>query len=132
MTTDFKGWEKQFKGDIKLTLVAVGNTLEATAKELFHRIEAKTPVGKPELWNSPPHKDYAPGFLKTNWKLSTTSGFRFSLRSRTQTITISNDAPYAQRVETGWSTQAPKGMMRTSVIEYAAILAKTASRFRIV
>lgn len=38
-------------------------------------------------------------------------------RKRAWNIYITNGAPYAQRIENGWSDQAPIGMVRISVLE---------------
>lgn len=38
------------------------------------------------------------------------------------TIFLINNLPYAQRLEYGWSNQAPEGMVRTTVAEYQPIV----------
>lgn len=40
-----------------------------------------------------------------------------------QTIFLTNSLPYAKRLENGWSQQAPAGMVRLTVANYAAALA---------
>lgn len=42
-------------------------------------------------------------------------------------ITLVNNLPYAWRLETGWSTQAPGGMVGLAVAEYQPIVAKVAA-----
>ena len=42
-------------------------------------------------------------------------------------ITLVNNLPYAWRLETGWSQQAPGGMVGLSVAEYQPIVAKVAA-----
>jgi hypothetical protein len=104
----FKDWrnlekkeqERQIKGFHK------------AAQLLKNKIVEYTPVGKPELWNWPAHKDYVPGHLKASWNLELSG----------KEATISNDAPYAVRVEYGWSSQAPNGMLRRAVAEWPKIL----------
>lgn len=39
-------------------------------------------------------------------------------------ITISNPLPYGQRLEYGWSKQAPAGMVRVTLAEFEQVLAK--------
>lgn len=41
-----------------------------------------------------------------------------------QTIYLTNSLPYAKRLEHGWSKQAPAGMVRLTVQNYARALAK--------
>lgn len=43
-----------------------------------------------------------------------------------QTIWITNSLPYAYRLEHGWSKQAPGGMVRLAVQDYAQAVAKAA------
>lgn len=43
-----------------------------------------------------------------------------------ETIYIMNNLPYAQRLEYGWSKQAPAGMVRLTVAEFQAIVADAA------
>jgi hypothetical protein len=44
-----------------------------------------------------------------------------------QTIYLTNSLPYAQRLEYGYSQQAPGGMVRLTVVEYQQIIRKAAS-----
>lgn len=37
-------------------------------------------------------------------------------------VYLTNSLPYAMRLEYGWSKQAPYGMVRLTIIEYAAVL----------
>lgn len=39
-------------------------------------------------------------------------------------IYISNNLPYAQRLEDGWSKQAPVGMLRITVVEFQGMVNK--------
>lgn len=43
-----------------------------------------------------------------------------------ETIYISNSLPYAQRLENGWSQQAPAGMVRLTVVEFQQYVRKAA------
>jgi hypothetical protein len=47
-----------------------------------------------------------------------------------QTIYLSNSLPYAQRLETGWSKQAPAGMVRTTIANFEAHFAKALGEAR--
>lgn len=43
-----------------------------------------------------------------------------------ETIYITNALPYAQRLENGWSQQAPAGMVRLTVVEFQQYVRKAA------
>lgn len=47
-----------------------------------------------------------------------------------QTIWIVNNLPYAYRLEHGWSQQAPAGMVRLAVQNYAEAVAKAARELK--
>lgn len=47
-----------------------------------------------------------------------------------QTIMLTNSMPYARRLETGWSKQAPAGMVRLSVQNYSRAIAKAVSELK--
>lgn len=47
-----------------------------------------------------------------------------------QSIFLTNALPYAQRLETGWSKQAPSGVVRLTVQAYGAALAKAVSEMK--
>jgi len=101
------------------------------------RIIKRTPVGNPSLWKGNPPKGYVGGSLRGAWVASVgspnltertppdASGARVTARAVnvTQKIKLgevfylTNNLPYAHRVEFGWSKQAPAGMLRVSVKE---------------
>lgn len=136
-----------------LALEACEKTINATVLSMYKKIIDRTPVGNPALWH-PPYwpKDYTPGKLKASWSISFNNSQRdtsgqfasseqitgnngLSLKienlNSTKTIAISNNQPYAQRVENGWSTQAPTGMMKITVAEYTDIIGTNAAKYRI-
>jgi hypothetical protein len=121
VTVDTAKWAKQFGTEVKRTTNAMDFTVKKVAERLKKQIEFYTPVGDPSLWNWPAHKDYTPGKLKANWTL-TVNG---------KETTISNDLPYALRVEFGWSTQAPEGMMRRAVLDYPILFNRTAAEYKV-
>lgn len=144
---------KKMSAHQALVLEACSKIINATALQMYKRIVDRTPIGNPNLWH-PPYwpKNYIPGTLKASWNLSfngvqrnttgqfsssdqlVTSGglsLRLNSTNSNQAITISNPQPYAQRVETGWSTQAPSGMMRITVAEYTSIVDSQTVLYRI-
>lgn len=153
MTTNINEFLKTFKENQQITLDACSKIVNATALQMYKKIVDRTPVGNPLLWHPPKApKDYVPGTLKASWQISFSGqqrniqgqystaqqiiqGYGLSLKindtDRNKSITISNPQPYAQAIETGWSTQAPAGMMRVTVAEYSGILNQAASQYRI-
>ena len=105
--------------------------------EAGRRLILRSPVGNPSLWKNPPPKGYAGGTFRDNWQTGIGSaplGERVSadpvaegaakvanLSPFVLTIWI-NNLPYAQRLEDGWSTQAPRGLVRITSAEIAAAI----------
>jgi hypothetical protein len=103
------------------------------ALDLFTRIIIKSPVDT--------------GRFKGNWQVSINSIPSGTLNvldkdgsatlSRVQgtvgqvkagdLITLVNNLPYAVRLEYGWSTQAPAGMVRLTIQEYSGVVTKAAA-----
>jgi hypothetical protein len=109
------------------------------------RIVMRSPVGDGTLWKNPPPKGYIGGRFRANWQYGEAvrpKGTRpdidrsgaVSLRRIAKIAPqasgkvhyITNNLPYAMRLETGWSKQAPGGMVGLAVKEFAAIVAKAA------
>ncbi len=119
----YQDWERQFDGHVKLVVNVSKKVLHEACELLYARIVARTPIGNPALWERPYWpKGYTPGSLRAAWKIE-----HFE-----DTVVISNDLPYALRVEEGWSTkQAPAGMMRVSLIDFNAIVDLVAKKYKI-
>lgn len=47
-----------------------------------------------------------------------------------QELTLTNNLPYAQRLEYGWSKQAPSGVIRVNVIRFQQLLNEEAAKVR--
>ncbi len=134
-----KDWSKQFVKLIADSATKQLGVVEESAKVLLSNIEERTPVGDPSLWN-PPYAPpgYTPGTLKASWEINYSNGSRNPISGRFTTtnellsshgikaqidnISIFNRQPYAERVENGWSTQAPQGMLRVSCLEWDSIV----------
>ena len=116
----FGNWVNDFKKQSKLSKTDAKTVIIKSAQLLYKQIVEYTPVGDPTLWKWPAHADYVPGQLKASWKISDTI----------DKITISNNQPYAERVEYGWSTQAPEGMLRRSIKAYPDMLQKSLSEYK--
>lgn len=46
------------------------------------------------------------------------------------TFTLTNNLPYAERLEYGWSKQAPIGMVRVNIARFNSLLAEEAAKVR--
>jgi len=92
----------------------------------------RTPVGNPSLWESKAPPGYVGGRARANWLPSIgqpeTSAIDSTSDSTTRITAIkdkipgnvfylTNNVPYIERLEYGWSKQAPKGMVRVSIRE---------------
>lgn len=47
-----------------------------------------------------------------------------------QELTLTNNLPYAQRLEYGWSKQAPTGVLRVNVVRFQQLLNEEAAKVR--
>lgn len=116
--------------------------LRLIAINMGTEIVLMSPVGNPDLWKSKPPPGYVGGRFRGNWQLSTGSIPQGALDAidKTGQVSISriqaaaagikpgdviyvvNNLPYARRLEYGWSTQAPAGMVRVTIARYQQIV----------
>lgn len=110
-------------------------------------IVLKSPVGNPLLWKRKPPPGYVGGRFRANWQLGIDAINRTTseLVDKTGGMSIrrlaaipdravghvfywTNSLPYANRLEDGWSTQAPPGhIIRLSVLEFDPIVRAAAA-----
>ena len=119
-----------------------GAIIRGVVIEIGNRLVQRSPVGDPNNWESPPPPGYAGGRFRGNWQ------YRFgnpengeseridpSGRATIDAIKtgvtlakvagvhwISNNLPYAERLENGWSGQAPQGIVGLTEIEFPQIV----------
>lgn len=131
---------------------AIEKSIRGVALEMFSEIVIRTPVGNPSLWKSDPPKGYRGGRLRGNWQASirSPSFTKLEIKDAAGSATIananrkiaaydlkdkdiwfSNNLPYADRVENGWSSQRPTGMVRTTVRMFQQLLDKMARKNKI-
>jgi hypothetical protein len=129
----FKLKVSQFKDTVQQNANAI---LRKAVLALGRDVVMASPVGNPSLWARPYHSSgYVGGHFRGNWQFATGAcpegildtidpngdatvailrgqieGFAFG-----QTGYLANNLPYSLRVEFGWSTQAPGGMVRIAV-----------------
>lgn len=115
--------------------------IKGTVFQLFTNVIKRTPVGNPTIWKSSPPKGYIGGTLRNSWHCTTLKPSEQGVRSPSEsgvdslnslaaisgydlgeTIYLTNNAPYAYRVEFGWSSQAPAGMVRVSLAEVKEVI----------
>jgi hypothetical protein len=127
----FKNWIK----DVETTVVPeqVTKLQKLIVFDLFRRLVLKSPVGNPDLWapqSLPPPPGYVGGRFRANWQISIAAPATGEIESTAEpgppvlgevpfgvTVWITNNVPYAERLETGWSRQAPQGIVSISLLE---------------
>lgn len=124
-----------------------------TALHMHRRVILRSPVGNPSLWKhvieggkAPP--GYVGGRFRGNWQVSIGAP-KSEMLNRTDaaratgeaalelatwrgegTAFITNNLPYSERLERGWSSQAPRGIMRTTIREFKHIVKQQADTAR--
>jgi hypothetical protein len=107
----------------------------------------KSPVGNPDLWakqSLPAPKGYVGGRFRANWQYGENTiplgelwnpitgpfppenPIDVAMDAGGKVHYLVNNLPYAYRLEYGWSTQAPLGMVQTTVVEFLPIVALAA------
>lgn len=113
-----------------------------TVIEIGNRLVYRSPVGDASYWQSSPPAGYVGGRFRGNWQYSFGAmprGFTDAIdKSGASTLSaivssalsgnavgvhyLSNNLPYAQRIEDGWSRQAPQGIVGRVELEFASIV----------
>ena len=121
-------FQLELKEFINVSLGSADRVKKAASIELFNRVVLDTPVDT--------------GRARANWLVSLHHG-GFTPSNRTDaakalgdievevngsdlhdTLTLTNNLPYIEKLENGSSTQAPKGMMKRNVITMANLIKK--------
>ncbi len=117
---------------------AVGNIVVRIAAE----VDKRSPVGDATYWKNPPPKGYIGGHFRANWQLGVgvmpmgevagvdptgerTFGeivARIPDDAAGRVFYIANNAPYAMRLEHGYSRQAPQGVVGLTVTMFDKIV----------
>lgn len=137
-TADMSKWCREtapeyLEGVVRKTIIEIGS-----------RVVLRSPVGNPSEWQNPESAPpgYAGGRFRGNWQ----HGFGFAptgdldgidpagsatinrivsatMRSPAVGVTyLVNNLPYAERLEQGWSRQAPSGIVGLVELEFPAIV----------
>lgn len=109
------------------------------ALDVFRRVIMRTPVGYPPSWQHKAPKGYVGGHARANWQTSVGSPADGTVESTDvngplnqmlpgmaavdgdESIFLTNNLPYINRLEYGWSGQAPEGMVGITVAEFNGI-----------
>jgi hypothetical protein len=106
------------------------------------RLVQRSPVGDASYWLHPPPKGYVGGRFRGNWQMSIGSPMpgtldvidkdgQATLAAHSTVVAaaragnvfyITNNLPYAKRIEEGWSRQAPIGLVALTVVEWNNIV----------
>jgi len=138
-----------FSDDIKKFSEKTGTTLDQVIIDyvvgVSQKVIERTPVGNPSLWQSNAPPGYVGGTARANWIPSIGTPDQTEVnstdenRGSSQVLAIqsqipgniyylTNNVPYIERLEYGWSTQAPNGMMRRTLREARSILRDAVNR----
>jgi hypothetical protein len=109
------------------------------------RLVEKSPVGNPSLWQNPlsAPDGYVGGAFRANWQhglnsypLTTIDSTENNAEARIEQGAMAgrlgdlhyivNNLPYSIRLEDGWSTQSPGGMVGLTVTEFGSIVNQVA------
>lgn len=129
---DLKAFAEKFEANAELVTRKV-------ILDVGKRLVEKSPVGDGDLWASPPPEGYVGGRFRANWQYAFNVVPTEALPDIDPTGQVSinrvaaasgeagthylvNNLPYASRLEEGWSTQAPQGIVALTVIEFQGVV----------
>lgn len=128
-----KKYEDRLDVVVRKTLLSLGTNLVL-----------RSPVGDPSLWKTPAPAGYVGGRFRANWQYGFNvpvsgnldkvdadgKGTIDNMNNRMQQQDasgihfITNNLPYANRLEYGHSSQAPQGMVGITVVEFNDYITK--------
>lgn len=130
---------QEFAGKVKARADTV---VRSTVFETYRRLDFRSPVGDATYWKNPPPKGYVGGRFRGNWQYgdsaipagetgrvdpggAATQGAiiaEIPTEAAGKIHYLANNVPYAQRIEDGWSRQAPTGLVGLTVTEWPSIV----------
>lgn len=155
MATTNPNFQGQFSRDLRRLLKMAGDNADEVARktvlQVGKRLVDMSPVGDPTNWKNPAPKGYVGGRFRGNWQ----HGFNLRPGGVLDTIDPSGEAtkdkieqrvmatqgaggihffvnnlPYANRLEYGWSKQAPAGMVGLTAQSFHEFVLKEAAAAR--
>lgn len=127
---------------VEKTKMDMDKAVRLALMEIDKRVVQRSPVGDAKYWTHPAPKGYVGGRFRGAWQMSIgspTSG-AVDVIDKDGTATLAahasvvaaakagevfylmNNLPYAQRIEQGWSRQAPHGIVALTVVEWRNIV----------
>lgn len=122
-------FKDEFRKEREKHIRAAQEVVKLAAIEMVNYVITASPVGNTDLWKTAyPPKFYVGGRFRSNWILTkskpsirTTETIRpegaiiqeYSARilgEYSEKWILTNNLPYAKRIDNGWSTQAPNGV----------------------
>lgn len=124
---------------VKRAKAAPEIVVRKVATDVLTGIVMKTPVGNPTLWKSKPPAGYVGGRARASWgvglnridadatttivdkdgrKTIVQGAAKLAAYQPDDDVYIFSRLPYIERLEYGWSGQAPAGMVRITVVEW--------------
>lgn len=118
--------------------------------KVAQRLDERSPVGDATYWKNKPPKGYVGGRFRGNWQLgvgaipagetgridpagsATVSAIVAEVPEQAagKVFYLANNVPYAQRLEDGWSRQAPSGLVALTAMEFQSIVDEAAGAVR--
>lgn len=137
-----KSFSLQIAEFIAKTKADMDKVTRATVMKIDGRLVERSPAGDASYWKNPPPKGYTGGRFRGNWQASIGSPASgaldvidkdgsatlaahasvISVAKAGQVFYLVNNLPYAQRIEKGWSRQAPIGVVALTVVEFQTIV----------
>ena len=128
------------------TSKAFDQLVRKTLIDLDRKLDERSPVGDTSYWKSTPPIGYVGGRFRGNWQYGfgsrPTGELDVTDKTGSATTTrinagieaaptigvhfLTNNVPYAQRTEKGWSRQAPAGVVGLAVLDFEGIVSRVA------
>ena len=131
----------QMAAIIEKTKAAPDLVIRAVLMKIDSRLVSRSPVGDATYWKNKPPAGYVGGRFRGAWQMaigspSSGTGAIDADGSATtaahagvvgaakagDVIYLTNNLPYAKRIEQGWSRQAPVGLVALTVVEFNTLL----------
>lgn len=142
------GFEIDLRAFAKKAMENADKVTRGTVGDIVAELDRRSPVGDPSYWKHPAPPGYKPGLFRGNWQMGVDSNPSVAIsridpagaatvaeniaaipaKAFGHTYYITNNVPYAYRLEYGWSQQAPAGVVGLTVGQFELIIAEQAAR----
>ena len=143
-TLDMKKFTEKTNGNIELAIKSIVAGVAESVIEM-------SPVGDATAWKNPPPIGYTGGRARGNWDygFNAAPNTEYEIIDKSGSISmgridtkligkkmagnshfLANNLPYAQRLEEGWSNQAPQGMVQLTVIKWQSIVDRSVQNIK--